>query len=82
MATVHRGVSSMLEFHNVRFCFFIYINDPTENLQSNPKIFASDTSLFVIMNGPNATAKQLCEDLGKRKEWTFKWKISFSADLS
>ena len=31
-------------------------------------MFADDTTLFAIVKDPNATAKQLCEDLGKLKE--------------
>ena len=42
--------------------FFIYINDLTENLQSNPKLFAFDFSLFTTINDPNVTAKQFCEE--------------------
>ena len=33
-----------------------------------------------IINDPNATAKQLCEDLDKIVEWAFQWKLSFSPD--
>ena len=29
----------------------------TENPQSNPKLFADDTSLFTLLNYPNTTAK-------------------------
>ena len=60
--------------------FFIYINDLTENIQSNPKHVADDISLFTIINDSNATAKQLCEDLDKITEWAFQWKISFHPD--
>ena len=60
------------------FSFLICINDLTENLQSNPKFFADDNSLFAIINDTNATAKQLCEDLDKIKEWVFQWKMNFS----
>ena len=40
--------------------FLIYINDITENIKSNIKLFADDTSLYVIIDGDavNAT-KQL-----------------------
>ena len=62
--------------------FLIYINDLTENLQSDPKLFADDTSLFILINDPNATAKQLCENLDKIKEWAFQWKMSFNPDPS
>ena len=60
----------------------IYINDLTENLQSNPKLFADNTFLFTIINDPNATAKQLCEDLDQITEWAFQWKMSFNSDPS
>ena len=36
--------------------FLIYINNLIENLQSNPKLFADNTSLFTLINDPNATA--------------------------
>ena len=58
------------------------LNDLTENLQSNPKRFADNTSLFTTISDPNAAAKQLCEDLDKIKEWAFRWKMSFNPDLS
>ena len=77
----------MLEFRKVRIsdlCFLgffsIYINDLTENLQSNPKLFAGNTSLFTLTNGPNATAKQLCEYWDKIEEWSFQWKMSLYPD--
>ena len=60
--------------------FMISINDLTENLQSNPKFFADDTSLFTIINNPNTTAKQLCEDLDKITEWAFQWKMGSNPD--
>ena len=58
------------------------LNDLTENLQSNPKRFADNTSLFTTISDPNAAAKQLCEDLDKIKEWAFRWKMSFNPDFS
>ena len=62
--------------------FLIYINDRTENLQSNPKCFADDNSFFTIINNSNATAKRLCEDLDKITEWTLQWKKSFNPKSS
>ena len=38
--------------------------------------------MFILINDPNATAKQLCEDLDKIKEWPFQWEMSFNLDLS
>ena len=85
MANVHYGVSLTLEFYKVRFSdiyFFIYKNNLTENLQSNSKFFANDTSLLAIINHPNATAKQLCVELDKIKELIFQWKTNFNPDPS
>ena len=59
-----------------------YINNLTENLQPNPMFFADDISLLTIINDPNATAKQLCEDLDKMKELVYQWKTSFNPDSS
>ena len=60
----------------------IYINDLTENRQSNPKLFAGDTSLFTLINDPNGTVNQLCKDFDKIKEGAFHWKMSFNPDPS
>ena len=42
----------------------------------------STTSLFTIINNPNAAAKQLYEDLDKITESAFQWKMSFTPDPS
>ena len=36
--------------------FLIYINDLSDNLITNPKLFADYTFLFSIVHDPNATA--------------------------
>ena len=38
--------------------------------------------MLTLINDPNATAKQLYEDLDKIKEWDFQWKMSFNPDPS
>ena len=35
--------------------FFIYVNDLPDNLFSNTKLFADDTSLFSTVTDPNVT---------------------------
>ena len=52
----------------VSLLFLIYVDDLTENLQSHSRLFADNTSLSTLINDPNATAKQLFEDLDKIKE--------------
>ena len=34
----------------------------------------------MVINDPNAGAKQLCEGLGNIEEWPFQWKMSFNPD--
>ena len=46
--------------------FLIYINDLPDNLSSNVKSFANDTSLFSVIRDNNASAAKLNEDLKKK----------------
>ena len=48
--------------------FLIYINDPTDNLNSNVKLFADDTSLFSEICGPLERANALNNYLRKIRE--------------
>ena len=59
--------------------FIIYINDLTENLESDIIIFADDTTILATGRNSNETSAQLGRDLNKIKEWALKWKISFNA---
>ena len=61
-------------------CFFIYINDPSDDLSSNPKLFADDTSLFSVVHDKNTSAKELNNDLRKISNWAYQWKMSFNPD--
>ena len=63
--------------------FLIYINDITENIKSNIKLFADDTSLYVIIDGDavNAT-KQLNDDLTQNSPWADNWLVKFKASKS
>ena len=42
---------------NGQLLFLIYINDVSENLVSNPKLFVDDTSLFSIIFDKDLSAK-------------------------
>ena len=43
--------------------FLIYINDLSDNLSSNPKLFADDTSLFSVVHDINQSGINLNDDL-------------------
>ena len=60
--------------------FLIYINDLYENLVSNPKLFADDTSLFSVIFDKDLSAKNLNDDLNRINKWAFQWKMSFNPD--
>ena len=45
--------------------FLLYINDIVKNMGSNIKLFADDTSIFIIVENPISAAQLLNSDLEK-----------------
>ena len=62
--------------------FLIYINDLHDELKSNAKLFANDTSLFSIVKDENESANALNYDLPQISKWVFNWKMLFNQDRS
>ena len=62
--------------------FLIYINDISNNLESDVKLFADDSSLFSIVFDPNRSAQTLNTDLAKINVWAYQWKMSFNPNVS
>ena len=62
--------------------FLNYINDLSNNLFSNCKIFADDTSLSSAVINIHTSATTLSQDLNAITNWTFQWKMTFNPDLS
>ena len=60
--------------------FLIYINDLSDDLASNPKLFADDTSLFSVVHNSLSSSTDLNNDLVKISEWAYQWKMSFNPD--
>ena len=63
------------------FLFLLFINDITNNITSNIKLFADDTSLYVIVHNENdlgAPASILNNDLSIITAWANKWQILFN----
>ena len=62
--------------------FQFYINDLSNGLKSNPKLFADDTSLFSAIHDVNSSQIDLNEDLDKINNWEYQWKMSLNPDPS
>ena len=58
--------------------FLGYINDLSNGLKSNPKLFADDTFLFSVIHDVNSSQIDLIENLDKINNWKYQWKISFN----
>ena len=73
MISSHHGQRLMLAFHKDQFLgpllFLIYIKDLPNGLQSNPKLFADDTSSFATAKDITTSTASLNSDLTKISEW-------------
>ena len=58
--------------------FLIYINDIVEDIHSCIRLFAGDTSLYIIVDNPLQAAERLNEGLEKIHSWAAKWLVSFN----
>ena len=61
--------------------FLIYINDLSDELPSNPRLFADDTSLFLVVRNAKLLAAWN-NGLLKINNWAYQWKMSFNPDPS
>ena len=62
--------------------FLIYINDLSNNLIPNSKLFADDTSVFSIVNDVNVSTEEINNDLKRISKCGYQWRMMFSADLN
>ena len=60
--------------------FLVYINDLVDNVNSDVKMFADDTSLFSNVTNETVTAEVLNRDLEKVRLWAWQWKMQFNAE--
>ena len=62
--------------------FLVYINDLVDNISSDAKLFADDTSLFTVVYDENIATEQLNRDLKIIAEWAYQWKMQFNPDVT
>ena len=58
--------------------FLIFINDIVNDINSNIRLFADDTSLYIIVDTPQNTASVMNNDLSKINIWATKWLVTFN----
>ena len=56
------------------------MNELSDGLTANPKLFADDTSVFSVIHNINSSVNDLNSDLMKISNWAFQWKMRFSPD--
>ena len=66
----------------VPLLFLVYINDLPNELKSNVKLYADDTSVFTIVREKNESANILSNDLLAIFKWVYIWKMLFNSDPS
>ena len=62
--------------------FLLYINDIVENINSCVRLFADDTSLYIIVDNPNNAANILNSDLSINHKWAETWLVKFNPSKS
>ena len=60
--------------------FLIFINDLTEGISSNIRLFVDDVALFAKGSDPDVAYQTLKNDLSKISLWASKWKKQFNPD--
>ena len=60
--------------------FLIYINDLTEGLTTNVKLFWDDTPLFSVVHDTQTSVNDINKDLKIMNNWAFQWKMNFNTD--
>ena len=58
--------------------FLLFINDMVEDIGCNIRLFADDTSLFLIVENQDTSAEPFNLDLDKRMEWAKTWLVRFN----
>jgi intein/homing endonuclease len=58
--------------------FIIFINDIVHGIDAQIKLFADDTSLYLVVDDPIETVETLNGDLDKINIWSEKWLVKFN----
>ena len=78
MSNIESGVTQGSIFSPL--LFLIYINDLSEGLTINVRLFADTVSLFSVVDNINFSATNLNNNLSKINAWASQWKMTFNPD--
>ena len=59
--------------------FLVYINDIVTDIGANRRLFADDTSLYIIVENPVDASLCLNRDLQKISNWAQRWLVTYNA---
>ena len=59
--------------------FVIYVNDIVDQMETNPFLFADDTSLMECITDPNQSFARTNRDLERLDKWADQWRVTFNA---
>ena len=62
--------------------FLVYINDLTDHIFSEMRLFADDSSLFTRVQGIDQTHNKLVNDIETVISWANLWKMVFTPDIT
>ena len=62
------------------FLFLLYINDIVKCIGCSIRLFADDTSLYIIVEFPDQAARLLNADLQTISNWAVDWLVEFNAN--
>jgi hypothetical protein len=62
--------------------FLIYINDLTDKISANIKLFADDSSLFIKISNVEEAHQTRINDLNTITSWVRVWKMKFNPEIA
>ena len=58
--------------------FLLFINDIVREINSNIRLFADDTTIYIIVDFPDSAAHILNIDLERIAHWAAMWLVNFN----